>query len=164
MPGPISCILTFTLQILPLTQISGAKFTVVEEIAFGLENIAIDTPIVLLDEPTTGQDAVNAARIAHIVRTLREQGKTVIAISHDIDSCAENFNRIVAMGDGAILLDGPPRDVLVQEATLPPPTWTRPNSPGWAADSDLPTRPPPSAQKGERRASAWAKTSTRIIS
>ncbi len=57
-----------------------------------------------------------------------------------------------------------PRDVLAQEATLPPPTWTRPNSPGWAADSDLPTRPPPSAQKGERRASAWAKTSTRIIS
>ncbi len=92
--------------------------------------LAMDTPIVLLDEPTTGQDAVNAARIAHIARTLHGQGKTVIAISHDIDFCAENFYRIIAMGNGTVLLDGAPREVLAQEATLAatyvdPPQLTR---------------------------------------
>ena len=47
--------------------------------------LSMDTPIVILDEPTTGQDAVSIERIAHIVKTLRERGKTVIAITHDID-------------------------------------------------------------------------------
>jgi len=92
--------------------------------------LAMDTPIVLLDEPTTGQDAVNAARIAHIVQVLKSQGKTVVAISHDIDFCAENFERIIAMSQGAILLDGEPHDVLGQEAALAttyvdPPQLTR---------------------------------------
>ncbi|MBI3243943.1 MAG: ABC transporter ATP-binding protein [Chloroflexi bacterium] len=92
--------------------------------------LAMDTPIVLLDEPTTGQDAANIARIAHIARSLRAQGKTVIAISHDIDFCAENFDRIIAMANGAILLDGEPQDVLAQEETLAttyvdPPQLTR---------------------------------------
>jgi energy-coupling factor transport system ATP-binding protein len=90
----------------------------------------MDTPILLLDEPTTGQDAANVARIAHIVRALRERGKTVVAISHDIDFCAENFDRIIAMGQGQILLDGKPEDVLSQEETLAttyvdPPQLTR---------------------------------------
>ena len=48
--------------------------------------IAMDTPIVILDEPTTGQDAVNVARIAHVIAELRKEGKTVITITHDIDS------------------------------------------------------------------------------
>jgi energy-coupling factor transport system ATP-binding protein len=92
--------------------------------------LAMDTPILLLDEPTTGQDAANVARIAHIVRALRERGKTVVAISHDIDFCAENFDRIIAMGQGQILLDGKPEDVLSQEETLAttyvdPPQLTR---------------------------------------
>jgi energy-coupling factor transport system ATP-binding protein len=92
--------------------------------------LAMDTPIVLLDEPTTGQDAVNAARIAHIVQVLKGQGKTVVAISHDIDFCAENFERIVAMSQGNVLLDGEPHTVLGQEETLAttyvdPPQLTR---------------------------------------
>ena len=40
----------------------------------------------ILDEPTTGQDAVNVARIAHVIAELRKEGKTVITITHDIDS------------------------------------------------------------------------------
>jgi energy-coupling factor transport system ATP-binding protein len=92
--------------------------------------LAMDTPIVLLDEPTTGQDAVNAGRIAHIVQTLKAQGRTVVAISHDIDFCAENFDRIIAMGQGRVLLDGAPRQVLAEEELLAstyvdPPQLTR---------------------------------------
>lgn len=92
--------------------------------------IAMDTPIVIFDEPTTGQDALNVARIAHVIAELRREGKTVITITHDIDFCAENFERIIALSKGQVLLDGAARDVLGQEETLAqtyvdPPQLTR---------------------------------------
>ena len=80
--------------------------------------LSMDTPIVILDEPTTGQDAVNIERIAHIVKTLRERGKTVIAITHDIDFGTENFERIIALGQGRILLDGTVEEVICQDEVL----------------------------------------------
>ncbi|MEW6286690.1 MAG: ABC transporter ATP-binding protein [Chloroflexota bacterium] len=80
--------------------------------------IAMDTPIVIFDEPTTGQDAASVARIANVIRVLRERGKTVITITHDIDFCAENFERVIAMSQGRILLDGKANDVLGQEEIL----------------------------------------------
>lgn len=92
--------------------------------------IAMDTDIVIFDEPTTGQDAVNVARIANVIRSLRERGKTVITITHDIDFCAENFARVIALSQGNILLDGKVSEVLGQEEILAityvePPQLTR---------------------------------------
>jgi len=92
--------------------------------------IAMNTPIVIFDEPTTGQDAANIARIAHVVRKLRSQGKTVITISHDIDFCAEHFERVIALSQGKVLLDGKAGDVLGKEEILAttyvePPQLTR---------------------------------------
>jgi len=92
--------------------------------------ISMDTDIVIFDEPTTGQDALNIARIANVIAELRKRGKTVITITHDIDFCAENFERVIAMGQGKILLDGPANDVLGQEEILAttyvdPPQLTR---------------------------------------
>ena len=80
--------------------------------------IAMDTPIVIFDEPTTGQDAANIARIAKVIKMLRDRGKTVLTITHDIDFCAENFERVIAMAQGTILLDGNVSDVLGQDETL----------------------------------------------
>ncbi len=92
--------------------------------------IAMDTPIVIFDEPTTGQDAANIARIANVIDVLRERGKTVITITHDIDFCAENFERVIAMSQGKILLDGKANEVLGQDDVLAttyvdPPQLTR---------------------------------------
>ncbi len=92
--------------------------------------ISMDTSIVILDEPTTGQDAVNVARIAHVVAELRKRGKTVITITHDIDFCAENFERVIALSQGKILLDGPAGSVLGQgeilaQTYVDPPQLTR---------------------------------------
>lgn len=92
--------------------------------------IAMDTPIVIFDEPTTGQDAVNVSRIRAAVQALAAGGKTVITISHDIDFCAENFQRIIALREGKILLDGPAGDVFssVEELAstyVDPPQITR---------------------------------------
>lgn len=92
--------------------------------------IAMDTPIVIFDEPTTGQDAMNITRIAHVIKDLRERGKTVITITHDIDFCAENFERVIAMAEGKVLLDGKTNEVLAQDEVLAttyvdPPQLTR---------------------------------------
>lgn len=92
--------------------------------------IAMDTPILILDEPTTGQDATNIERIAQVVSTLHGQDKTIVAITHDIDFCAENFERIIAMGKGKILLDGTPHQVFKEQEILAstyvqPPQLTR---------------------------------------
>lgn len=92
--------------------------------------ISMDTDIVIFDEPTTGQDAVNIARIANVIKTLRERGRTVITITHDIDFCAENFERVIALSQGKVLLDGQANEVLGQEEILAttyvdPPQLTR---------------------------------------
>jgi energy-coupling factor transport system ATP-binding protein len=92
--------------------------------------IAMDTPIVIFDEPTTGQDALNVARIANVIAELRQEGKTVVTITHDIDFCAENFERVIALSNGQVLLDGPAREVLGREEILAqtyvdPPQLTR---------------------------------------
>ncbi len=92
--------------------------------------IAMDTPIIIFDEPTTGQDAANIARMADAITALRERGKTLITITHDIDFCAENFERVIALAKGEVLLDGPANEVLGQEEILAqtyvdPPQLTR---------------------------------------
>ncbi len=92
--------------------------------------IAMDTPIVIFDEPTTGQDAANVARIANVIAELKREGKTVITITHDIDFCAENFDRVIALSKGQALLDGPAREIFGQEEILAqtyvdPPQLTR---------------------------------------
>ncbi|NWF65001.1 MAG: ABC transporter ATP-binding protein [Chloroflexi bacterium] len=92
--------------------------------------IAMDTPIIIFDEPTTGQDALNVGRIARVIAELRHEGKTVITITHDIDFCAENFDRVIALAKGQVLLDGMTKDVLGEEETLAqtyvdPPQLTR---------------------------------------
>jgi energy-coupling factor transport system ATP-binding protein len=92
--------------------------------------LSMDTPVVILDEPTTGQDAASVARIARVVAELRKRGRTVITVTHDIDFCAENFERVIALAQGQVLLDGPAGSVLGQEKILAqtyvePPQLTR---------------------------------------
>lgn len=80
--------------------------------------ISMDTPIVIFDEPTTGQDSANVARIAGVIAQLHGRGKTVITITHDIDFCVENFERVIAFAQGQILLDGPAVQVLGEQEIL----------------------------------------------
>jgi energy-coupling factor transport system ATP-binding protein len=92
--------------------------------------ISMDTACVILDEPTTGQDAANIERMAHVIGEFRKRGKTVITITHDIDFCAENFDRVIALAQGQVLLDGPAGIVLGEEEILAhtyvdPPQLTR---------------------------------------
>ncbi len=76
--------------------------------------LAMETPIVILDEPTTGQDARGVDRVAEIVRTVAAEGRTVIAISHDMRFVASTFERVVVMRAGRVVLDGSPSDVFAE--------------------------------------------------
>jgi energy-coupling factor transport system ATP-binding protein len=80
--------------------------------------LAMDTPVVVLDEPTTGQDFAGSNLIGEIVEWLKGRGKTVLTITHDIDFCAEHFERVIVMASGQILLDGSGRQVLAQTEKL----------------------------------------------
>jgi energy-coupling factor transport system ATP-binding protein len=78
--------------------------------------LAMGTPVVVLDEPTTGQDARGVERIRLIVDRLASDGRTVVAISHDMRFVAESFERVVVMREGRIVLDGSPAEVFAEAA------------------------------------------------
>ncbi|MCI0344204.1 MAG: energy-coupling factor ABC transporter ATP-binding protein [Chloroflexi bacterium] len=78
--------------------------------------LAMGTPVVVLDEPTTGQDARGTRRVETVVADLASQGRTVVAISHDMRFVAETFARIVVMAAGRVILDGPPEEVFAAPA------------------------------------------------
>jgi energy-coupling factor transport system ATP-binding protein len=78
--------------------------------------LAMDTPVLVLDEPTTGQDARGIARMQVVVEATIASGRTVIAISHDMRFVAESFARIVVMGEGRVVLDGTPAEVFAEAA------------------------------------------------
>jgi len=98
--------------------------------------LAMDTPIVVLDEPTTGQDARGIARVQSIVTSLGNAGRTVVAISHDMRFVAESFERVVVMRGGRTALDGSPADVFAE--------------PAWATLASTFLEPPLPARVGAR--------------
>lgn len=92
--------------------------------------LAMQTPIVVLDEPTTGQDARGVALIGAIVGELAAEGRTVVAITHDMDFAASNFDRVLVMADGEVIADGDPDHAFTRldalaEAHVEPPQLER---------------------------------------
>ncbi|MFP5342163.1 MAG: energy-coupling factor ABC transporter ATP-binding protein [Candidatus Limnocylindria bacterium] len=79
--------------------------------------LAMETPVIVLDEPTTGQDARGIGRVQRVVADVAAAGRTVIAVSHDMRFVAESFERVVVMGTGRILLDD------ATEAVFAEPNW-----------------------------------------
>jgi energy-coupling factor transport system ATP-binding protein len=144
----------------PFNQISGAKYTVFEEIAFGLENIGVprdemkervqaamgltgisdlaerspyslsggqqqrvaltsilvmQPKVLVLDEPTSQMDPVGTREVFGVIRTLAERGMTVIMAEHKVEWIAQFADRVVALHEGQLLLDGKPADVLTSD-------------------------------------------------
>ena len=73
--------------------------------------LAMDPAVLVLDEPTTGQDADGLARVGAVVEAMEQAGRTVVAITHDMEFAASHFGRIVVMRDGVVVADGPPEQV-----------------------------------------------------
>jgi energy-coupling factor transport system ATP-binding protein len=144
----------------PFNQISGAKYTVFEELAFGLENIGIpreemkqrvretmeltgisdladrspyslsggqqqrvaltsilvmQPKVLVLDEPTSQMDPIGTREVFGVVRTMAERGMTVIIAEHKVEWIAQFADRVVALHEGQILLEGKPSEVLTSK-------------------------------------------------
>ena len=111
--------------------------------------LAMDTPVLVLDEPTTGQDARGVARVQAIVSEVNGRGRTVVAISHDMRFVAETFERIIVMGAGRVLLDGTPDDVFAEAA--------------WPTLASTYVEPPLAARVGARLALGSTPTETSLV-
>lgn len=144
----------------PFNQISGAKYTVFEEIAFGLENIGIprdemkhrvedsmkltgisdladrspyslsggqqqrvaltsilvmQPKVLVLDEPTSQMDPIGTRDVFGVIRTMAEKGMTVILVEHKVEWIANFADRVIALHEGQIILDGKPGEVLTSD-------------------------------------------------
>ena len=80
--------------------------------------LAMDTKVLILDEPTIAQDWKGRKIIQKMIRDLSSQGKTVIAILHDMDFVAESFERVIVMAHGKVLADGTKEEVFAQKDVL----------------------------------------------
>ncbi|WP_060208526.1 ABC transporter ATP-binding protein [Sporosarcina koreensis] len=80
--------------------------------------LAMETDIVIFDEPTMGQDIYGKAKVKEIIHSLHEKGKLVICILHDMDFVADAFGRTIIFSNGRMLFDGETRDAFAQEEAL----------------------------------------------
>jgi energy-coupling factor transport system ATP-binding protein len=92
--------------------------------------IAMETSIVVVDEPTSGQDVPGYEQLGEAVETLVDRGKLVIVVTHDMDFVREHADRTVLLAKGEVIADGDTHDVLGAPDTLArsnvhPPTVTR---------------------------------------
>ena len=80
--------------------------------------LAMNTDVIILDEPTIAQSWNGRENIREIIQTQAAQGKLVIAILHDMDFVANSFARVIAMAHGEILADGTPAEVFRNHPVL----------------------------------------------
>jgi ABC-2 type transport system ATP-binding protein len=71
-----------------------------------------DPELVFLDEPTTGFDPAARRQAWDTVRSLRDLGKTVLLTTHYLDEAQALADRVAIIKDGAILAQGPPRELV----------------------------------------------------
>ncbi|MEF2830701.1 MAG: ABC transporter ATP-binding protein [Senegalimassilia anaerobia] len=88
--------------------------------------IVMEPPVVVLDEPTTGLDFHECAKVMDVIAELNAHGTTVIMVCHDMEVVADYARRVIAMTAGQVVADGETfavlrnRDVLARTHLLPP--------------------------------------------
>ena len=92
--------------------------------------VAMRPSILVLDEPTTGQDHRTSDAIRTVLQDVRDSGVTIVCVTHDMELVAALADRLVVMREGRVEADGPPRAVFADTATmaatrLRPPQITR---------------------------------------
>ena len=80
--------------------------------------LAYDPEIIVLDEPTAGQDHLQKEKISEIIHLLRLMNKTVVMVTHDVEFVTEHVDRVAVMARGKILAVGPPQRVLCDPQLL----------------------------------------------
>ncbi|WP_029608711.1 energy-coupling factor transporter ATPase [Mycoplasma simbae] len=74
--------------------------------------LAIEPDIIVADEPTAGLDPAGVQEILSIFTKLHKMGKTIVIVTHDLDNVLQVSDRVIMMGNGTIVKDGPTYEVL----------------------------------------------------
>ena len=85
--------------------------------------LVLGPEILVLDEPTAGQDQCNYTEIMEFLDSLQEKGHTIVMITHDMQLMLDYSDRALVVSDGQILADLPPAELfthpdILQEANL----------------------------------------------
>jgi iron complex transport system ATP-binding protein len=108
---------------LALTDTAVLRHRAVDELSGGQRQrvwiamaLAQQTPILLLDEPTTYLDVAHQLEVLDLLRDLNTaQGRTVVMVLHDLNEAARYSDHLVAMRDGRVVAAGPPGEVVTPE-------------------------------------------------
>ncbi len=102
-----------------LTELSGH---LVDELSGGQRQrvwvamlLAQQTPILLLDEPTTFLDIAHQYELMELLRTFHEGGKTVVAVLHDLNQAARYADHLIVMRNGDIVTTGRPAEIITTD-------------------------------------------------
>ncbi len=74
--------------------------------------LVAEPQVLLLDEPTRGLDYEQKEALTGILQQLQAQGRSVILATHDVELAARCADRVVLLGDGEVIVDGPTRQVM----------------------------------------------------
>lgn len=106
-------------QALEATRLTDLSGRLVDELSGGQRQrvwvamlLAQQTPIMLLDEPTTFLDIAHQYDLMELLRGFHEEGKTVVTVLHDLNQAARYADHLIVMRDGAVVVTGPPGQVI----------------------------------------------------
>ncbi|WP_217178825.1 ABC transporter ATP-binding protein [Streptomyces sp. AC495_CC817] len=77
--------------------------------------LAQQTPVMLLDEPTAFLDIAHQYELLDLLHTLNGQGKTVVAVLHDLNQAARYADNLVLMKEGRVIATGTPAELITAE-------------------------------------------------
>lgn len=77
--------------------------------------LAQETPILLLDEPTTFLDLAHQVEVLELCAELNSQGKTIVAVLHDLSQAARYASHLIVMNRGQRIAEGPPAEVVTSQ-------------------------------------------------
>lgn len=95
----------------PITEVSGGQ----KQRILIAKVLAQQTPIIFLDEPTTGLDMVYQEEIFRFAKALGSMGKTMLMVVHELNLASKYCSRILLLGEGTLLADGAPSQVFTEE-------------------------------------------------
>ncbi|MBT2761993.1 ABC transporter ATP-binding protein [Paenibacillus sp. ISL-20] len=73
--------------------------------------ISMNPDVIILDEPTAGQDLPSLKRLSSIISTLQKENKIIITITHDMEFVVDNFQRVIVMANKKKIEDSDKRDI-----------------------------------------------------
>ena len=80
--------------------------------------LALEPKIIIVDEPTTGQDYMLSLELLNLLKEYNEKGHTVIIISHSIPLLVKYVKRLIVMYNGKIIADGDPHVILANDSIV----------------------------------------------